>query len=198
MATDIKQITDNLLSFYNFTDQVIVTVGAGGGQLIEYARNAKSIIAIDNDVNSLELLQKRLHSTGLNDKYSITHSDFEQTQFKCDIVLFEFSLHEMDNPDFAIRHAKTMANNIVILDHLPDSEWAYLADEETKVSKSWTAIELFNIRDKQSYLTSQNFENYKQLFDKIKIQGENSISRISKYQSISPISIPMSYGLVLL
>ena len=40
MATDITQVSANLLSFYDFRDKVVVSVGAGGGQLIEYARSA--------------------------------------------------------------------------------------------------------------------------------------------------------------
>ncbi len=198
MATDIKQIINNLLDFYDFTDKIIVSVGAGGGQLIEYGRNAKQVIAIDNDAAALQLLRIKLNASGLNEKFTIIHSDFYQTQIKSDIVLFEFSLHEIENPALAIAHAKTIAADIVILDHSPDSEWAFLADEDEKVRRAWSIINTSNIKDSQQYHTNQSFKNYNELYDKLKIQGENSINRISKYKLLSEISILMNYGLVLL
>jgi len=198
MATDIKQIVNNLLNFYNFSDKTITTVGAGGGQLIEYGRTSKSVYAVDNDDKALDMLRINLLKAGLTDKFSIIHSDFYKIHLQSDIVLFEFSLHEIDNPESALKHAQTLAPNIIILDHLPDSEWAFLADEKEKVSRSWAAIESSQIKKIQKYSTTQIFQNYEELKTKLEVQGENSMARILNYQLQTDISIAMTYGIVLL
>ena len=41
MATDLHLMIKNLLSFYDFAGRVIISVGAGGGQFIEYGLVAK-------------------------------------------------------------------------------------------------------------------------------------------------------------
>jgi len=53
MATDIKKVIEDLLGFYDFDDKVVISVGAGGGQLIEYGRKAKRVIALDNDAEAI-------------------------------------------------------------------------------------------------------------------------------------------------
>lgn len=52
MATDIGKVIDNLVSVYDFTDKTVVHVGAGGGQLIAYARSALRVIAVDPDAEA--------------------------------------------------------------------------------------------------------------------------------------------------
>lgn len=44
MATDVNLIIKNLLEFYDFNQKVIVSVGAGGGQFVEYTEDAKNIL----------------------------------------------------------------------------------------------------------------------------------------------------------
>lgn len=45
MATDINQIIDNLLNFYDFKNQTVISVGAGGGQFFEYGYIPKHVIS---------------------------------------------------------------------------------------------------------------------------------------------------------
>ncbi|HEX7492623.1 MAG TPA: hypothetical protein VF346_00250, partial [Bacteroidales bacterium] len=66
MATDIKKIINNLLEFYDFSSRTIITVGAGGGQLIEYGRISKKVLAIDFDKESLQKLKDNLIRSGLD------------------------------------------------------------------------------------------------------------------------------------
>ena len=108
MATDIKRLINNLLEFYDFENKAILSVGAGGGQLIEYGRHAKHVTAIDNDKAALDKLKQNLIASGLDDKFTLVHSDFYAADFKADLLLFEFCLHEMEDPEAAIRRALTM------------------------------------------------------------------------------------------
>jgi predicted RNA methylase len=198
MATDIKRIIRNLLEFYDFNNQTVISVGAGGGQFIEYGHAAKHVIAIDNDKEALIRLEVNLLKSQLQDKFSLINSDFYLVNKKADVVMFEFCLHEMKNPESAINHAFTMAPNILINDHWPNSEWAYIVDEKEKVINGWEALNRFNIIKIQRYDTVQFFHDYEELFQKVKFQGENSINRISQYIGKKDITIPMSYGFALI
>lgn len=198
MATDINQIIDNLLNFYDFKNQTVISVGAGGGQFIDYGYTSKHVFAIDNDKGALGRLEDNLKEYKLQDKFTLVHSDFHDSETKGDLVMFEFCLHEIKNPVSALSHALTMASNILIIDHWLDSEWAYIVDEEIKVSDSWNAVLNFKIKKIRKYKTFQYFNDYDELFQKVKIQGHNSIKRIKKYEAMNGFSIPMSYCFALL
>lgn len=198
MATDINKILENLFEFYDFNNQTIISVGAGGGQFIEYGRTSKHVIAIDNDKEALSHLESSLHKSQLLDKFTLIHSDFYHVNRKVDVVMFEFCLHEMINPEAAINHALTMAPKILINDHWPNSEWAYIVDEQEKVLNSWEALNKFNLRKIQRFDTVQLFADYEELFLKVKVQGENSINRIKQYIGKKNFTIPMSYGFALI
>lgn len=198
MAADIKKIIKNLLDFYEFENKAIITVGAGGGQLIEYGRISKEVYAIDNDEEALYKLKDNLLKSGLDNKFNIIHSDFYLTNLQGDVVMFEFCLHEMTDPAAAIKHAMTMAPDILITDHWPGSEWAYFVDEEEKVVNSWSAIKSFDLKKIQSYDTIQYFNNYDEIYQKVKMQGENSINRIKDFKDKNNFTIPMSYGFALI
>lgn len=198
MATDIKKMISNLMEFYDFNNQTIITVGSGGGQFIEYGRVSKNVIAIDNDEIALQKLKENLVKSGLDSKFTLIHSDFYLTNLKADVVMFEFCLHEMKDPLAAIKHAQTMAPNILITDHWPDSKWAYYVDEEEKVKKSWAAINSLSTKKVQKYDGLQLFNDYEEIYQKVKVQGENSIKRIAEFKDKKNITIPMSYGFALL
>ncbi len=198
MATDIKKILENLFQFYDFTDQTVISVGAGGGQFIEYGHTSKQVIAIDNDKEALNRLENNLRQSHLSDKFTLVHSDFYLVQEKGDVVMFEFCLHEMKNPETAINHALNMAPAVLITDHWPDSEWAYIVDEKEKVTNSWEAVKQFNLKKIQLYNTFQFFHDYEELFQKVKIQGDTSINRISQFKDKNNITIAMSYGFALI
>jgi N6-adenine-specific methylase len=197
MATDTKQIVINLLSFYDFTDKTIISVGAGGGQFIEYGRSAKKVYAVDNDKNALLKLEDNLQKANLSDRFTLIHSEFENITQTADVVLFEFCLHEMKDAKAAISHALTLSPNILISDHWPTSEWAYIVDEREKATVSWNSINTFNPQKIQQYEAVQIFVDYEELYQKVKGQGEATIQRIEKYKNQTNIEIPMSYGFVL-
>ncbi len=195
MATKISEIINNLCAAYDFRDKTIISVGAGGGQFIEYARSAKKVIAVDQDPNAVSTLRKRVEEVGLVDTFEIITSDFHQISPAVDAVLFEFSLHEMPSPTSAIEHALSLAPAIVVIDHAKDSDWSYYVAEEEKVRISTRAIQNTSSFSQKTYQSEQYFENYAELFDKVKPQGTVAIERIEKYKGVSPIRIEAAYSI---
>ena len=198
MATDIWKIINNLLEFYDFNNQIIIAVGAGGGQLIEYGRVAKAVLAIDYDKEALQKLRENLIRSELDNKFTLFHSDFYHFRLKGDVVMFEFCFHEMEDPEAALKHALTMAPHVIILDHWPDSEWAYYGDEEKLIAKSWKTLELFQLLKVHKFDTFQFFNDYEEIYQKVKGQGENSIKKINDFKDKKNFTIPMSYGIALI
>lgn len=198
MAADIKRMIDNLLGFYDFNNKTIISVGAGGGQFIEYGRYSKQVMAVDIDQEALSKLEIALKKNQLAEKFILIHSDFFLLNPKADVVMFEFCLHEMENAEAAIKHALTLAPSVLINDHWTNSEWAFIVDEKEKVSKSWSAVMGFNLKKVQQYDTIQFFHDYDELYQKVNGQGENTISRIIKYKGKKDFTIPMTYVFALI
>jgi hypothetical protein len=113
-------------------------------------------------------------------------------------VYFEFCLHEMNDPRQALRHALTLAPEVLIFDHLPESEWAFHAAEEDKVRRSTDALADFACARHQAFRTEQRFPEYRQLLEKVSCQGEVALQRAERYRDSTGIAIPMTYGLSLL
>lgn len=198
MVKDIQQLIQNLLNFYDFRNKTIISVGAGGGQFIAYAQVAKHVIAIDNDIDALNKLKANLSENGLSEKFTLIHSDFSNTEVKGDVVLFEFCLHEMENPQKMIEYAQGIAKDIVIADHGIHSDWAYIADEEEKAKNSWAHVSNNPIQKIITHKAEQYFEDYNELSEKVSVQGENSIKRICKFKTSKSFVIPMEYTFALL
>ncbi len=198
MAIDVLEIVRNLIDFYDFNDKIIISVGAGGGQLIEYGRHAKKVYAVDNDLTAIRKLEDNLLRNKLSDSFEVFNCDFFDFTLKGDVVLFEFCLHEMIDPMKAINHAKTLGVDVVIIDHSPASEWAFYVDEKEKVEVSWKAIKSFPIHKVEKYNTKQIFSDYEELYQKVRVMGEVSIKRIQPFINRHKFSIPMSYGIALI
>jgi len=197
MAADYERMVADLLAFYDFKGKTVLWVGAGGGQLAEWVRAAGRVQALDCDPRSLETLRQGLQSAGLEDKVSLILGDFYAVDVQADVVLFEFCLHEMADPGAALQRALAMAPDVVVFDHWPGSEWSYIAGEEAKVAASWAALRRIPVVKTQSYETVQVFRDSAQLYEKVKGQGEPSLSRIAAFEGKTDIRIPMSYGLAL-
>lgn len=197
MAADVKKIIRDLLEFYSFKGKTVVSVGAGGGQLVEYGRSADKVIAIDCDQTALVRLKSNLQKLELDDKFTLIHSDFYCSDVRGDVVLFEFCLHEMEDAKRAIDHALTIAPIVVVIDHWKGSEWAYVVDEDEKVAKSWQSFESYS-PEVQVCESDQCFADYDELYQKVKVQGCRSIERISIFKQRTNFVIPMSYGLALI
>jgi len=198
MATDYKRVIRNLFDFFDFSGRTVVAVGAGGGQLIEYGRPAAKVFAVDQDPAALAVLGERLEPAGLADKFVLVHAAFLDFRQRADVVLFEFCLHEMSDPSAALAHARALAPAVVVMDHWPGSEWAFMTAEEDKATAAWAAV-VSGLPEKiVSFEASQVFENFEELWQKVHGQGEKSLARIARFKDHSDITIPMSYGFALL
>jgi tRNA G37 N-methylase Trm5 len=198
MATDIQKIIQNLVAVYDPNGRTIIVVGGGGGQFIEYGRRAAQILSLDSDPEAIRRLRENLKKAGLEDRFTPILGDFNESQLKGDAVLFEFCLHEMSDPEAAIRHAQTMAPDIVVIDHWPDSEWSYYTAETEKVKACWKSLESFSLKKKQSYQLVHLFNDYNELYQKLKDQGDLSLARIETFRSKSNIAIPFTYGIAVI
>lgn len=198
MATDLIKMIENLLNFYDFDNKTVISIGAGGGHFFEYAYKTKHVIAVDIDVNGIESLRKVLIKEELLEKFTLVHSDFYDFKAEGDLLMFDYCLHEIENTNKAIGHALSMSHKVLINDHWPESEWAYIVDEDEKVRKSWKAINSINTHKITRFDTIQFFNNYAELYQKVKGQGEKTLRRIEKYKEKKDITIPMSYGMALI
>ncbi len=198
MATDLDRIVSSLTAFYDFAGRTVVCVGAGGGQLVESARPAKRVIAVDRDEAALERLAVRARERGLDGKLEMRHGDFLELGPRGDVVLFEFCLHEMPDPARALAHASELAPEVLILDHAPGSRWSWYAAEDEEVHAAWAAIAPGSVRRRQDVEALQHFRDFAELEAKLAGQGPRSRERIAPLRSDRPISIPMPYRLALL
>jgi Methyltransferase domain len=203
MAADYKQMEQNFRRFYDFSGKTVVGVGAGGGPFTDLVCESKKLIVIDKDPAAIQQWEARIAAVGLKDRVDkdrveIVQADFCATSPRGDVVYFEFCLHEMDDPSQALRHALTLAPEVLVFDHLPDSEWAFQGAEEDKVRRSTDALANFHCVRRQAFRTEQRFENYQQLLDKVSPQGALALQRAERYRDAGAIAIPMTYGLSLL
>jgi len=198
MAADYKLILETLLSFYDFRGKTMTSVGAGGGQIIGYARHAGHVIAVDQDRAALDAMKSRAESLGIDRPIELICTDFMMVDQKSDVLLFEFSLHEMPSAEEALRHALSLAPDVVVFDHGPGSRWAYYVVEEDKVAEAWKAVDRIGAK-KTSFLdTFQFFENHDELVAKVSVQGEEALRRAGEFKGARDFRIPMRVGLGLL
>jgi predicted RNA methylase len=198
MATDYQRIIRNLQEFVDFTGRAVIAVGAGGGQLVEYGRGTAKTVAVDRDPAALDVLRKRAAQAGLADKFVLVRADFMEFRERGDIVLFEFCLHEIPDPGAALAQALTLAPAVVVMDHWPGSEWAFMASEEDKAAAAWAAIRASRPEKIVSFDAVQVFKDYEELRLKLQGQGQTSLDRIARFMGRTDITIPMSYGFALI
>lgn len=198
MPTDVGPIVANLASFYDFSGKIVIHVGAGGGQLIGYAASCRRVVAVDNDVPALERLERRIAELALERTVTALACDFYDLELPGDVVLFEFCLHEMRDPNAAIDLARAMAEDVVVIDHLPESRWAWYADEDKAMAAAWKAVGAKGTRSMQSYQTVQRFDDYRELQARLSSSGDECLRRIGELHDRTTIEIPMPYGIALL
>jgi SAM-dependent methyltransferase len=198
MATDFAVLLANLLGFYEFDTKIMISVGAGGGQLAGYGRVARKVIAVDPDGAALAALAERIRALGIEERFVLLENDFMAVSERADVVLFEFCLHEIPNPGAALAHAAALAPDVVIIDHAPGSAWAHVVDEDEKVAASWGAVLHRGTRRTEEFDAVQRFASYQELFDKVRGQGAEAIRRIERWRGCSDITIPMGYRIAVL
>ena len=198
MATDAGLVVRNLLDFYPFAGKTVVSVGAGGGQLVEYGREARRVVAVDGDAEALRRLADVLAAKGLAERFELVCSDVHDVTARGDVVLFEFSLHEVPDAARALAHAKSVARDVVVLDHAPGSEWAWHVVEEEKVRRSAEVMRRLGIRAERLFRGEQRFADHAELLAKVSVQGPLAVERAERFRGATGIVIPFGYEAVLL
>jgi len=198
MPADYKQMARDLRQFYGFAGKTVVGVGAGNGPFTDLVCEASKLIVIDNNPAAIRQWQAKIAAEGLESQVGLIEADFYDTSTGGDVVYFEFCLHEIADPSEALRHALSLAPEVLVFDHLPDSEWSFLGAEEEKVRRSTEAMADFHCLRCQAFRTEQRFQNYQQLVDRLSGQGTAALQRAGRYCGANEIAIPMTYGLTLL
>ena len=198
MAADYELLTKKLGEFYDFADKVVLLVGAGHGQLLDPAIEIRKLIAVDKDRAALEEFEKQIAAEGRQRSVEVIHGEFEKVTSHSDVVYFEFCLHEMADPFFSLKHAKTLAPEAVVFDHSPASEWVFYGAEEDQVRRSSLAMKDFGIRRHSSFVTAQRFGAYSELVSKMSAQGPLAFQRIERFSGATNFVIPMICELALL
>ena len=195
MAVDRNQLSRDLSRFYDFTGKTVVYVGAGNGQLLNTA-GIGYLVAIDEDPRRADKLRTSL--TGGPGFVEVIAARFEDVRAHGDVVYFEFCLHEMNDPQHALKHARELAPELIVFDHSAGSEWSFYAAEDEKVSRSADAVKQFGVRRRKQFVAEQRFRNYAELAAKLLSQGSVSAERARRFAGTTNIVIPMKYELALL
>ena len=143
-------------------------------------------------------LVERLEAAGLSDRFELRHADLLEVRDRGDVVLFEFCLHEMASPRTALEHAGSLASNVVVLDHAPTSEWAWVAHEDDKAKAARQAVSERSPRRTVDFEASQVFSDHAELAERLKVQGEVAVQRAGRYREQQPVVIPMAYRIALI
>lgn len=198
VATDRAHIVQEIADFYDFAGTSAIVVGAGQGQLVDYALPARRIVAVDKDGPALQRLEAVIRARHLTDRFDLQTADFRSVLTVGDVVVFEFCLHEMADPTPELDHARTLARDVIVVDHAPGSLWSWYAGEEAGVEAAWAAVEQAPIRKRRDVDGHQKFADFDELAARVASQGETSRTRIEALRDQRPIVIPMPYRLVLL
>lgn len=195
MATDLAAIVANLLACVPIEGKRVLAVGAGGGQLVAWARAAKAVIAVDTDAPALEALVARAAEIGIARRFALVAEDFLRVDARADLVLFEFALHEMPDPAAALEHAAELAPEVAVIDHAPGSPWAWYVLDDEKVVRSWRAVEAAHPLSLARFATCHAFASVDELLAKVGPCGPEAERRARSAFAGGPISIPLSYAI---
>jgi hypothetical protein len=193
MATDIQAILRNLSSCYQFKDKSVIHVGAGGGQFLGYATDARSVVAVDPEISAVERLRAALALLPFRDRFTVVQGEFGTHLGAADVVFFEFCLHEIPEPRNALRDAKLLASDVVVIDHDPESRWAWHTAETDKARNSWAAVHDYSVRLDRQFTGVQRFSDVSELLQKVGCLGEPAISRANLFLNQAPIEIETKY-----
>ena len=198
MATDIAAILRNVEACYDFAGKSVLHVGAGGGQFIGYASKARSVLAVDPDAAAVERLKAALRERWLEDRVRVLQGDIVTVSARADVVFFEFCLHEIVDPLTALRHARTLAPELLVADPAPGSAWAWHLCEAEKVLRGWAAAERFTLALDRTFAGKQRFHDHAELLAKVQGLGECVIRRVQEFEGRQDFAIDMPYRVVLL
>ncbi len=117
MGTDRAGIIREVAAFYDFTGKSVIVAGAGGGRLIDYLQSASRVIAVDDDAEATRQLGEMVRARALGPRFELVQAEFRTVLTPADTVVLEFCLHEMADPKQALDHARTLAPDVIVIDH---------------------------------------------------------------------------------
>jgi 2-polyprenyl-3-methyl-5-hydroxy-6-metoxy-1,4-benzoquinol methylase len=196
MATDIEAVLRNIESCHDFAGKSVIHVGAGGGQLVGYAARARKVLGVDPDPVAVEQLKQVVRTRGLQDRFSVLRGDVLTVGERADVVFFEFCLHEIVDPLTALRHAQTLAPEVLVVDPTVDSRWAWFLCETEKARRGWAAVERYPLALDRTFLGVQRFRDHAELLAKIEALGECVVRRAEEFRDRTDFSIDMPYRVV--
>ena len=156
------------------------------------------LIAVDHDPSTTERLARTIAAHELEGKVTVITGDFLAVELRGDVVLLEFCLHEMSDPRAAIDCARKTASDVVVIDHAPESKWAWYANEEDDMARAWDAVAAARPRMEAAYEALQRFGDHGELRDRLSACGPVSRRRIDVLDGRAPIAIAMPYRIALL
>jgi SAM-dependent methyltransferase len=193
MATDLAAILQSLESCYDFTGRTVIHLGAGGGQFIGYAGKARSVLGVDPDSAAVERLQAAIRERGLGDRFRVLQGDVQSVSARADVVFFEFCLHEIVDPLTALRQARALAPEVLVVDPAPGSSWTWYLCEAEKVLRGWAAAEQFPRSLDRTFPGVQRFHDHAELLARVKALGECVIRRVREFEGRQDFLIDMPY-----
>lgn len=198
MVVDSRELTANLTKFYDFRGKSALCVGAGGGLLVPPSSGVSKVVAIDRDAEALNRFRTRSEAEWAGTPIRFVPRKFETVRLRGDVVYFEFCMHQMESPRRALEHARSLAQDIVAIDHLPGSDWVYYWAGEAAVLRSTRALESFGVRRRQAFTAEQRFEDREALAARLSGEGEESKRRVSEVKGSKDVRVRMDYGIYLL
>ena len=198
MESDIQTLMENIESCYDLRNKSVIQVAAGGGQLVGYGAAARSVLAVDADPEGVRRLGVLLREKGLLSRFIVFRGEFLTVRARADVVFFEFALHRMADPDAALRHAKTLAPETLVVDAALGSRWAWYLGEETGVERTWEAVGRQRIARDDAFMGAEQCRDYSDLLGRVRPRGEPTLGRIEEFRDRQGIAIPMPYRVVVL
>ena len=198
MATDLEAVLRNIESCYDFSGKSVIHVGAGGGQFVGYAARARKVLGVDPDPVAVEQLKQAIRARGLQDRYSAERGNILTVAEHADVVFFEFCLHEIVDPLTALRHARTLAPQVLVADPAVDSRWAWYLCETEKAQRGWAAVERYPRVLDRTFQGVQRFRDHAELLARIEVLGECVVRRAQELRGRTDFTIDMPYRVALL
>lgn len=198
MVVDRSELAANLRTFYDFEGKSTICVGAGGGLLLEPASGVASVVAIDRDAEALGRFRTEARTKWAGIPIRFVPRDFESVNLQGDVVYFEFCMHMMKDPRGALEHARSLASDIVIMEHLPGSKWVYYWAGEDEVLRCTRTFESFGVRRQKRFTAEQRFNDWNAFAERLSGLGKESRRRVLELKEAKEVHMPMDYGLYLL
>jgi len=166
--------------------------------LTGYAARARSVLGVDPDPDGIARLLESIRERSLEHCFEVFEGEIAAVAHAADLTLFEFCLHEIDDPAAALEHAQTLSPEVLVIDHLPQSRWSWYTCETEKLERSWAAVSGLRVLRESTCDAVQLFPDFAELESKLQILGEPALTRIQELSDQNEVSIQMPYGMALL